>query len=61
MLDTGCGTCMLTVMIQQSHPEAEAVGSDPDTYALAIAWEKLAGPVRRSPGMRFGQIVHPNH
>ena len=40
VLDIGCGTGTLTILIQQLHPQAEVVGLDPDPKALAIAKQK---------------------
>jgi len=40
LLDLGCGTGTLTIMIKQSHPCAHVVGLDPDPQVLAIAREK---------------------
>src|SRR5579863_69979 len=40
VLDVGCGTGSLAVLIKKSHPGAEVVGLDPDPAALAIANRK---------------------
>jgi ubiquinone/menaquinone biosynthesis C-methylase UbiE len=40
MLDLGCGTGTLVVLIKQLHPDVEVVGIDPDPKALARAGEK---------------------
>ena len=40
VLDVGCGTGTLTVMLQQSEPSAEVVGLDGDSETLAIARDK---------------------
>lgn len=40
VLDIGCGTGTLTILVQQLHPQAEVVGLDPDPKALAIAKQK---------------------
>ncbi len=40
VLDIGCGTGTLTILVQQLHPQAEVVGLDPDPKALAIAEQK---------------------
>lgn len=40
VLDIGCGTGSLAVLIKQSHPQVEVVGLDPDPKALAIATGK---------------------
>lgn len=42
ILDLGCGTATLLMMIKQMHPEAEAVGIDGDPKILRIAREKVA-------------------
>src|SRR5215216_103767 len=40
VLDLGCGTASLTVMIKQVHPDAEVVGLDADGKILEIARAK---------------------
>jgi ubiquinone/menaquinone biosynthesis C-methylase UbiE len=40
VLDIGCGTGSLAVLIKQLHPEVEVVGLDPDEKALARARRK---------------------
>lgn len=40
VLDIGCGTGSLTVLLKQVHPEADVRGLDPDPKALAIARRK---------------------
>jgi len=40
LLDLGCGTGTLTIMIKQMHPEAEVVGLDGDLSILEIARSK---------------------
>ena len=40
MLDIGCGTGSLTLLIKRLHPEVEVTGLDPDPKALAIAKRK---------------------
>lgn len=42
VLDLGCGTATLTLLIKQLHPQAEVVGLDGDAKALAIARNKVA-------------------
>lgn len=42
VLDLGCGTGTLTLMIKQAHPEAEVSGLDGDPKALEIARAKIA-------------------
>ena len=37
VLDIGCGTGSLTLLIKRLHPEVEVLGLDPDRKALAIA------------------------
>lgn len=41
VLDLGCGTGTLTILMKQAVPEAMAVGLDGDPEALAIAREKV--------------------
>lgn len=42
VLDLGCGTSTLTILIKQAHPEAEVTGLDADSAALQIARRKIA-------------------
>ena len=41
VVDIGCGTGDLTVLIKQRHPDVEVIGLDPDLKALARARHKL--------------------
>lgn len=40
VLEIGCGTGSLTVLVKRLHPDAEVVGLDPDPKALARAQRK---------------------
>src|SRR5215475_11368724 len=40
VLDIGCGTGNLTLLVKRLHPRAEVVGLDPDPKALARAQRK---------------------
>ena len=42
VLDVGCGTGTLAIMVKQLHPEAEVVGIDADSKILGIARTKAA-------------------
>ncbi len=42
VLDLGCGTGSLTILLKRLHPEVDAVGLDPDPKALAQARRKAA-------------------
>ncbi len=42
VLDLGCGTATLTIMIKQAHPQAEVTGLDGDPNILKIARRKVA-------------------
>lgn len=56
ILDLGCGTATLTLMIKRSHPEAEVTGLDGDPKALDIAKNKVAKSgfeIRLDEGMAF--------
>ena len=41
VLDLGCGTATLTLLIKQLHPQTEVVGLDGDVKALGIAQSKV--------------------
>lgn len=41
VLDVGCGTGTLAILLKRRHPEAEIVGIDADPKVLAIAEEKI--------------------
>lgn len=40
VLDVGCGTATLTVLVKQTHPDAEVLGLDGDAKVLEIARRK---------------------
>jgi ubiquinone/menaquinone biosynthesis C-methylase UbiE len=42
ILDVGCGTGTLALLIKERHPQSEVVGLDPDPQILAIARRKAA-------------------
>ena len=42
VLDLGCGTATLTILLKQFHPDIEVIGLDGDDKALAIAQRKIA-------------------
>jgi ubiquinone/menaquinone biosynthesis C-methylase UbiE len=53
VLEIGCGTGNLLILIKRLHPQAEVVGLDPDQKALARARRKAereALPVELTPG-----------
>jgi len=41
ILDIGCGTATLTILIKKSHPDAEVIGLDGDPKILEIARSKV--------------------
>lgn len=43
VLDVGCGTGTLAVLIRRRHPDINVTAVDPDAKALAIAMRKAAG------------------
>ncbi len=51
VLEIGCGTGNLTILVTRSHPAVEVIGSDPDPLALRRAQRKVAGLT----GIRFEQ------
>src|SRR5215210_6233006 len=42
ILDLGCGTATLTILIKEAHPDAEVIGLDGDAKILEIARKKAA-------------------
>jgi ubiquinone/menaquinone biosynthesis C-methylase UbiE len=40
VLDIGCGTGSMAILIKRTHPEAEVVGIDPDPSALSVCKRK---------------------
>jgi len=63
VLDLGCGTATLTVLIKQLHPDAEVVGLDADPRILQIAKakiEKTGVNVALDHGMAF-ELPYPAH
>ena len=42
VLDLGCGTATLTILIKQTHPDAEVIALDGDAKILEIARKKAA-------------------
>src|ERR1700731_3424248 len=57
VLDIGCGTGSMAVLIKRMHPEAEAVGIYPDPAALAVA-ERKAKRARLSVEFNRGFADH---
>lgn len=61
VLDLGCGTGTLTIMIKQTHPEAHVTGLDGDMGVLEIARSKAARArieIMLDHGMAF-QLPYP--
>lgn len=62
VLDLGCGTATLTIMVKRSCPDARVVGLDGDPKVLAIAREKVAAAgveVELHEGMAFALPFPP--
>jgi SAM-dependent methyltransferase len=62
VLDLGCGTATLTIMVKQMHPQADVVGLDGDPEVLDIARRKAARAgvaVRLEHGLAF-QLPYPD-
>jgi ubiquinone/menaquinone biosynthesis C-methylase UbiE len=57
VLDIGCGTGTMAILIKRMHPEAEVVGIDPDPSALSVA-ERKAKRVRLSVEFNRGFADH---
>jgi ubiquinone/menaquinone biosynthesis C-methylase UbiE len=63
VLDLGCGTGTLTVLVKQMHPEADVVGLDGDQAILEIARSKAnqaSVNITLDYGMAF-QLPYPGH
>lgn len=63
VLDLGCGTATLTILIKQTHPQSEVVGLDGDPKVLAIARAKAAKAgveIKLDHGMAF-QMPYPEN
>lgn len=62
VLDLGCGTGTLTLLIKQTYPDANVLGLDGDTRVLARAHakaEKASMPLAFNVGMAF-QLPYPD-
>ncbi len=62
VLDLGCGTATLTILVKQAHPEAEVVGLDGDERVLEIGRAKAAkagADIKLDYGMAF-QLPYPD-
>jgi ubiquinone/menaquinone biosynthesis C-methylase UbiE len=62
VLDLGCGTGTLTVMIKKAHPDSEVVGLDGDPQVLEIARRKAketGASIEFDEGMAY-QLPYPN-
>ena len=62
VLDLGCGTATLTLMIAERHPETELVGIDADPRILEIARRKIAragAKITLEEGMAF-ELPYPD-
>ena len=63
VLDLGCGTATLSIMLKEVHPGAEVIGLDGDVKALSIAQRKIADAgfdIELKKGMSF-DLDFPNH
>jgi len=61
ILDVGCGTGTLAVLLKQAVPEAQIVGLDADRAALEIARKKGRRPRSRSNSMSRWHGTHPSN
>ncbi len=56
VLDIGCGTATLTILIKKVHPEADVTGLDGDPEILKMAKTKIINAgldIKLDPGMAF--------
>jgi len=62
ILDLGCGTGTLTIMIKKAHPDSKVIGLDGDLQVLEIARRKAketAASIEFDEGMAY-QLPYPN-
>ena len=62
VLDLGCGTGTLTIMVKKAHPNSEVIGLDGDPQVLEIARYKAkeaGSPITFDEGMAF-QLPYPD-
>ena len=63
VLDLGCGTGTLTILIKRAHPEAEVIGldGDPEILEIASAKIKVTGlDIALDEGMAF-ELTYPDN
>ena len=63
ILDVGCGTATLDILIKKSHPDATVIGLDGDENILKIAGEKVKKEgldIRLDKGMAF-ELPYPDN
>lgn len=63
MLDLGCGTGTLTLLLKQAYPKAEVTGLDIDPNVLRIAEKKAENigiDIKFNQGMSF-ELPYPDH
>ena len=63
VLDLGCGTATLTILVKQTHPDAKVIGLDGDENVLAIGRAKAVQQgvdITLDHGMAF-QLPYPDH
>ena len=62
VLDLGCRTGTLTIMVKQAHPDSEVIGLDGDPQVLEIALQKAkqaGSPITFDEGMAY-QLPYPD-
>ena len=63
VLDLGCGTGTLTIMVKKAHPDTEVVGLDGDPQVLEIARRKAkeaGAPIKFDEGMAY-KLPYPDN
>lgn len=61
ILDVGCGTGSLVILLKETEPQARVIGLDPDTGILERAQEKSVGPGQSHSTGQYGEMCANPH